>query len=78
MGPFFLCCYLGFECLLFAGEVFVAHPSQAEDHPAVLVEVHAVVLVSVQFLEDEVHGPLVLLLYMTGDVCNVHTRRCRL
>lgn len=44
----------------------MAHSSQAEDHPAILVEVHTVVLVSVQVFEDEVHGPLVvLLLHMT-------------
>lgn len=58
--------YLGLDSLLFASEVFVAHPSQAEDHPAILVEVHAVVLVSVQVFEDEVHCPLVVgVLHMT-------------
>lgn len=46
----------------------MAHPSQAEDHPAVLVEVHAVVLVSVQVLEEEVHGLLVVLLLQTTDI----------
>lgn len=60
----------GVKFLLFACEVFVAHHGQAEDHPAVLIEVHAVVLVRVQVLEDEVHGPLVVvLLRMTRDVC---------
>lgn len=49
-----------FESLFFACEVFVAHPSEAEDHPAVLVEIHTVVLVGVQVLEDLVHCPLVV------------------
>lgn len=44
----------------FACEEFVAYPSNAEDHRAILVEVHTVVLVSVQVLEDEVHLPLVV------------------
>lgn len=53
----------------------MAHPSQAEDHPAVLVEVHAVVLVRVQVLEEEVHGLLVVLLLQTADIfCIFHTR----
>lgn len=56
----FRCCYLRLDSLLFACEEFVAHPSQAEDHPAILVEVHTVVLVSVQVLEDVVHCPLVV------------------
>lgn len=66
--------------LLFALEVFVAHPSQAEDHPAVLVEVHAVVLVSVQVFEDEVHWPLVGgVLHMTEMAATFRTRiRCGL
>lgn len=66
--------------LLFAREVFVAHPSQAEDHPAVLVEVHAVVLVSVQVFEDEVHCPLVGgVLHMTERAATFRARiRCGL
>lgn len=46
--------------LFFASEVLVAHPSEAEDHFAKLVEVHTVVLVGVQFLEDTVHCCLVI------------------
>ncbi len=41
--------------LFLAGEVVVAHHSEAEDHPAKLLEVHTVVLVCVQVIEDAVH-----------------------
>lgn len=33
------------ECLLFGGEVIVAHHSEAEDQPSELGEVHLVVLI---------------------------------
>lgn len=46
----------------------MAHPSEAEDHPAILIEVHAVVLVGVQVLEDLVHCPLVVAFLYTADM----------
>lgn len=46
--------------LFFGDKVLVAHLSEAEDHFAKLVEVHTVVLVYVQVLEDAVHRCLVI------------------
>lgn len=43
-----------------AGEVLMAHHSEAEDHLPKLVEVHTVVLICVQLLEDAVHCCLVI------------------
>lgn len=46
--------------LRMAGEVLMAHHSEAEDHLPKLLEVHTVVLICVQFLEDAVHCCLVI------------------
>lgn len=46
--------------LLFAGEVLMAHDSEAEDHSPKLTEVHTVVLIHVQIAEDTVDCCLVI------------------
>lgn len=63
---------LGF--LFFVDEVLVAHHSEAQDQPAKLSEVHTVVLVCVQVLEDVVQLVLVIgFLQVRKVLANMYT-----